>query len=596
MSTFYKYAERNVADRVDWSTISKNFIGMLDKEAELREQKKADIQKATTETLKSLSEVPTGLDKGANENILNFSAQGQDYLLMMNRLLKSGQLDPKDYSIYTQNLKSSTGKLFSAAKVYQENYTKNIERANAKGLKRASAEELWNRTQAENAANFSMSQYYIMQNGNVTVGSPTKDPATGQYVLNNDPNTYKNPEQLYYASSVDIDPFDVDGAVKGIVDTFGKNIIGQAKLEGRFEVSVEDITKRPGWKEVENNFIKGTLAGNSSNGASILTDWINSEEGKEYGYTSDPNDPKIKTGEKILMIADPANPTSGRMIPQLSPDQEKRAEEFMRQRLSAALDYELKTQYNAPPPPRAPTDAEMEEKRRQSDAKNLGIQLANILTGDGAASSSGGNYVTNIEGFGSIKKQGGILTIIRDDENGNPKVITNDIRGKTPEQVIRQVSSVFSRPLKVNEQDVIKSALGAAGPRVNTTSTFEYNVGTETKEKPLEKFNKYVDAYIGSTIKDTEEETVPLLRARFGKLGYKFEETGAGTDKVEITGPDKTKAIIDLSSPSAAAEIADFMKGNTDPVKIGLASGMGALGLPKTKKPNLAEKMKANKN
>jgi len=587
MSTFYKYAERNVADRVDWSTIGKNFTGMLQEEADLREKKKADIRKATEETLKSLSEVPTGLDRGANENILNFSAQGQDYLLMMNRLLKSGQLDPKDYSIYTQNLKSSTGKLFSAAKVYQENYAKNIERANAKGLKRASAEELWNRTQAENAANFSKSQYYINQNGNVTVGTPTKDPTTGQYVLNNDPNTYKNPEQLYYASTVDIDPFDVDGAVKGIVNTFGKNIIGEAKLEGRFEVSVEDITKRPGWKEIEDNFIKGTLAGNSSNGASILTDWINSEQGKEYGYTSNPNDPQIKTGEKILMIADPANPTSGRMIPQLTPEQEKRAEEFMRQRLSAALDYELKTQYNAPPQPRAPTDAEIAEKNKKSDAKNLGIQLANILTGNGAASSAGGNYVTNIPGFGSIKKQGGILTITREGEDGKPLVLTNDIRGKTPEQVIRQVSSVFSKPLKVNEEDVIKAALGAAGKTVNTTSTFDYKVGTtQSGETPLVKFKKYVDNNINKDIvQKNQDKTSANLEAKYGKFGYTFEATGTPTimgvknplsdHYVTVTAPDgKTKKEYKVDS-TLAGNISAFMKKYANPKQIATVGAMG---------------------
>ena len=117
MSTYYKYAERNVENQIDWSKVGGAFSTMLKTEAELREKKKADIEKATEQTLQTLADAPTGLDRGVNENILNYASQGQNYLLMMNRLLKSGQLDPKDYSIYTQNLKSDTQKMLSGLRL-----------------------------------------------------------------------------------------------------------------------------------------------------------------------------------------------------------------------------------------------------------------------------------------------------------------------------------------------------------------------------------------------------------------------------------------------------------------------------------------------
>lgn len=578
MSTFYKYAERNVENRVDWGTIGKEFTDMLKTENELREKKKDDIQKATTETLQSLADAPTGLDKGVNENILNFSAQSQDYLLMMNRLLKSGQLDPKDYSIYTQNLKSGTSKVFSAAKAYQENYAKNIERANAKGLKRASAEELWNRTQAEDAANFSKSQLYINNNGNVSVGLPTKDPVTGQYVLNNDPNTYKTPEQLHYASSVDIDPFDVDGAIDGIVNTFGKNIIAEAKLTNRFVVSVEDIEQRPGYKEAEDNFIKGALAGNSSYSASILTDWINSEGGKQYGYTSNPNDPKIKTGEKILMTADPANPTSGRMVPQLNPEQQARAERFMKERLKVALDKEIKVQYQEPPQPR---ESDYERADKEKEAQVFGEMLGKYINPKSAEEFDAAKaYFNNIEGLEGLSKGPTAIDVFK-----NGKLLRTSYG---PNSDMRSLAGSLIPALNINKlpENTIRKYALMQGGGVNTQLTGKsFKQSTlPPKADPLGQFNKYVDAYIGSTIKDTEEETVPLLRARFGKLGYTFEQTGVGTDKVIITGPDKTSTEIDLSSSKAAGEIADFMKGNTDAKKISLASGMGSLALPKQKK------------
>ena len=347
MSTFYKYAERNVENRVDWGTIGKEFTTMLKTENELREKKKADIEKATEDTLQTLADNPTGLDRGVNENILNYSTQSQEYLLMMNRLLKSGQLDPKDFSIYTQNLKTDTNKIFQTTKTYQENYAKDVERAKT-GT--SSEQEVYLRTLVENAANFSKSQFYINNNGRVTVGLPQKDPVTGQYVLNQDPNTYNTIDTLKYASTVQLDKYDVDTEVKNVVDSFGKEIFASAALENRIIRTIEDIRTRTGYEVMEQRYIDSLLV-NPNSSASILTDWIKTKGGKVYGFTNNPNDPQIKTGEKILMVADPENPTSGVLTPQLNPEQRKEAENFLRDRIRMGLDYEAKSQYYEPPQP-----------------------------------------------------------------------------------------------------------------------------------------------------------------------------------------------------------------------------------------------------
>ena len=566
MSTYYKYAERKVENQIDWFTVGKDFTNMLNTESDLREKKKADIEKATQETLKSLSDAPTGLDKGANENILNFSAQGQDYLLMMNRLLKSGQLDPKDYSIYTQNLKSSTGKLFSAAKVYQENYAKNIERANAKGLKRASSEELWNRTQAENAANFSKSQYYINQNGNVTVGIPTKDPTTGQYVLNNNPDTYKNPEQLYYASSVDIDPFDVDGAVGGIVNTFGKNIIAEAKLQNRFVVSVEDITERAGYEEAENNFIKGALAGNSSNGASILTDWINSEGGKQYGYTSNPNDPQIKTGEKILMIADPANPTSGRMIPQLNPEQEARAEKFMKERLRMALDREIKVQYQEPQPDQEWKTRRGDEKKEKETAVGTWGKIFKATTPQekrDAVQTILGTNLARENGLVDIDlKTSGKIKLVYDNPSLN-RTIDYD-----PNNITLQRWNELGNELHgVDDVLSVMKRTGGGNPTMKMSTAQRNFTGVSAGREIPKNAKQLLDSYLGTvsnlTTVDDPTQTVKTLSSNFSNLGYTFEgeKNTFKPDRVKITAPNGKNQWFVLKGNNDTA-IKKFIAGN----------------------------------
>jgi hypothetical protein len=579
MSTYYKYAERNVENQIDWSEIGKDFTNMLKTESELREKKKADIEKATQETLKTLADSPTGLDRGVNENVLNYASQGQKYMLMMNRLLKSGQLDPKDYSIYTQNLKSSTDAIFQTNKIYQEKYAKNVERVNSG---KASKQEVYLREMVENAANFSKAQYYINQNGTATVGLPTKDPATGQYVLNNDPNTYNTPETLRYAATVDIDKYDVDKDVKDIVNSFGKNIFASAKLEGRVIRTIEDITARKGFADAEQNYIESLLV-NPNSGTSILMDYIKTKTDKngkiiEYGFTNNPNDPKIKSGESILMVPDPNNPRSGALTPQLNPEQKKEAEQFLRERIRAGLDYEAKTQYFEP---QQPTEASLNRQDKEKEAQVFGEMLGKYVNPKSAEEFDAAKaYFNNIEGLEGLSKGATAIDVFK-----NGKLLRTNYG---PNSDMRSLAGSLIPALNVNglpEATIRKYALMQGGG-VNTQLTgkaFKQST-VPPKEDPLGQFNKYVDAYIGSTVKDTEEDTVPLLRARFGKLGYTFEETGAGKDIVLITGPDKTSVEIDLSSSNAAGEIADFMKGNTDIKKIGLASGMGSLSLPKQKK------------
>ena len=103
------------------------------------------------------------------------------------------------------------------------------------------------------------SQFYINNNGRVTVGLPQKDPVIGQYVLNQDPNTYNNINTLKYASTVQLDKYDVDKEVKNVVSSFGKEIQASAALEGRVIRTIEDIRARKGYEVMEQRYIDSLL-------------------------------------------------------------------------------------------------------------------------------------------------------------------------------------------------------------------------------------------------------------------------------------------------------------------------------------------------
>ena len=580
MSTFYKYAERNVENRVDWLTIGKDFSDMLKKENELREQKKADIEKSTQENLKVIADNPTGLDDRVTNKMIDLSSQSQDYLLMLNRMLKSGQLSPKDYSIASQNLKTDVSNLFDLSKKYQTEYATYLERAQS-GL--ANPYETWNKEKIESFTNFSKMDFIInTPTGTLSTGIKKKDPTTGMEVIDYNQSL----PQLKWAQGVKMDKFKTDDAVKNIIASLGEE--AKVVMQGRTLMKISDITKRTAlnnpavnaYKIAEQNFVNSIVDTNPFNAQSILMmdKGVNSKTGNAYYLTDDPNDKGLATHDAILVIPDPASPGSGKTIVKLDDEQKQAARDLLTERIRIGIDKTMEGQYYEP---RAQTQGEIDESNKRDEAKNLGIQIARILTGSGEASKSGGNYVTNIPGFGSIKKQGSIITINRGGE-----ILTNDIKGKTPDQAIRQLVGVFSRPLGVNEQDVIKAALGASGKTVNTTSEFNYEVGKTPSAKPknpLADFKLYVDTNIGKDIVQKDQNTTAdNLTNKYGKFGYTFEPTGfpnlpLGDHYVTVTAPDgKNKKEYKVNS-ALAGNIAAFMKGNTDNKKIAASSAMGDL-------------------
>ena len=92
MATYYKYAERNADSQINWADVGKNMSDMLAKEAEKRETLKSDINKQFTDDVNLLSDPPQGNHTGAKEYALDYSSTASEYLLTLNKLLKSGDL------------------------------------------------------------------------------------------------------------------------------------------------------------------------------------------------------------------------------------------------------------------------------------------------------------------------------------------------------------------------------------------------------------------------------------------------------------------------------------------------------------------------
>ena len=255
MATKIGYVGRDASEQINWAEVGSNFSGILKEEARVREEKKAEIDRATREAMNSYKNTVTGDSANMNTWALKGGGGAQQQLLMANSLLKSGQLKPKDYIVMRQNLTDGFDQAMTLAQEYQNEYAIKMERYKANpgtavgpdGKKITGAQELESflMESAEGFGNFNNSEIVINnETGNVLVGF--KDPATGK--IETDPNKLVGINNLRNRIKGKFDAYDMASAVAKAKDEFGMfqtidRKIGNAKAQGLL-TTYNDMTLR----------------------------------------------------------------------------------------------------------------------------------------------------------------------------------------------------------------------------------------------------------------------------------------------------------------------------------------------------------------
>ena len=128
MATYYKYKSREGEDQIDWRGITQGITDDLTKIATDRENKRQAIDEAVLTNLETIADKPQGQDAGQNQIIANYAEQASSIALANQKLLKSGAITLKEYTARTNTAGSSTTKLFSLSKKYQDNYQRQMDR------------------------------------------------------------------------------------------------------------------------------------------------------------------------------------------------------------------------------------------------------------------------------------------------------------------------------------------------------------------------------------------------------------------------------------------------------------------------------------
>jgi len=368
--TYYGYAERNASDEINWSQIGKNVTDMLSKESQVREEKKAAIDKSSREFGETLANSPQGEHQGMNTWALTYADNAQQARLMQDRLLKSGQLKPKDYFVMRQNINDGTKEAFNLIKDYQSEYKDKMERYQ-KGDSQAL--EQWLLAEAESFGNFNNSELYINPtNFTVNVAKKEKQIVDGKevYVMSKNPNEFTTVNAMRNRIKGKFDKVDVAKTLQGGVSVLGKDVDSILKLgtltQGGSITEIIDITKRKDFGVETNNAISlyeraedtylDSVMVQPTSISSILTDYVGMDPKTKESYTYTWDDKKA--GKNVILLK---NDSAGRPTPEFTDEQKEVAKNALREKFRIMLDREVNI--------KATSQAQLQERRAPTEGE-----------------------------------------------------------------------------------------------------------------------------------------------------------------------------------------------------------------------------------
>lgn len=362
-STFYQYAERNADSQINWAEVGKTMVDMLNQEVQLREEKKAAIDEASRKFAEELANAPVGQYQQANEFALQYADDAQSLLLMTDRLLKSGQLKPKDYALIRENMARSTNDVFDIAENLQA-----IAKRKMDGMQDGSLSSV-------NAPIMAS----IESLGKIDGIRAFFDPATGVATIADlvagangvqQMGTKRfTTGQLRNIFDIDYKKYNLNGQTLETVKTLGNfdelSWYQEATKGGEIDIlqTISSISKNPEYTDWLNKQASAATM-NSFDAMSILADW----SGEEYSTTFD----KSQANATTIYI----DRNTG--IPELTDDQKRKAAEVVKESLTAAVSQQI--QANVQRRPFAPTPSSPSAARDAQQQQDLDRAFYNTLS------------------------------------------------------------------------------------------------------------------------------------------------------------------------------------------------------------------------
>jgi hypothetical protein len=500
--TFYKYGERDAISYVDWSQVGKNFSTMIDTELTRREDEKAAIQKGVDETMAFINDNPIGDYDVANDFSLAHAKNAQDYLVMADKLLKSGQISPQDFVRMRENLNTGTKGIYEVADSYQKRYEEVMADVNSGDPKLSnlvyeqmiSLEGIGKLKSTDaiidtSSGRVNLSKYDVDEDG---VKKYTEGYTTGEL-------------QAFLQS--DIQRFDMAKASSDAAATLGgltEQYLSEAYEAGGIDrliskVNMQDSSKLKGVKEGYEKWLSGTVSSymDRTNNASILVDFLQRDG---YKPTTNKREYDEDKSGKLVYIAPNGNIS-------LTSEQEGVVEDTLRTQINHAIKKKYETKYAGRKPYRTRTGG-----GTALDSGKVMNMMGLLYYGNQSQVKTATDYFRDvIPNATEVDRQKDKLIVTFTDGTSRDF----DITGRTQKQFIESAT-----PLLAGEID-LSDALSTARFDPNQTKS---DFMSRSKVTAKLKSSDVARQYIGAALTDTPRERGELTRdinSLFGTLGFK---------------------------------------------------------------------------
>lgn len=554
--SYYKYKERDEASRVNWNAISSDVVKTLKEQEASREKSRQEIEKNTRESLEQIADAPQGENKSANQWILGASADSSEYLMMLNRQLKAGLLDPRDYTLARQNLEDSYGHLKTISQKAQEESSITIQGINdgtlIAGLTGAVQGDLdgfqqWNKTKSYINPNTG-----VMSIGKVGDDGKLKDGASN----------YTTIEGFANQMRVRFDRWDYATDLQSKTDALGKQIELEFQRNPRGYKSFEDFKRKFAEEEEFDTYLDKTVqAINSSDIKKISV----LEEIGEYNVEYDLNAKETKVDGDTITVGFKTN-NDGTKFPVLDKDGKIKqvTDDYLKLQFRSMLDYEEGFQKVASDETSFDAKARVEAGAGDEAEDTYVTTIGQLYSGDENDKRKAAQSILNLQPGGrnisnvNVTDRGVVFEYIENGQPATQEFSFYDDNGNLMSQAdFIESMGTFGGITSID--DALSRGRFDQNARFSDAQTSVSETARQ-RESPLEAFERIVtgpeyqfdsNLFVEGNEDATKENLQRLISSIPGAKGYSVEAIGGVlSDAIAINDPEGTRiAQLDLNDP-----------------------------------------------
>jgi len=549
MALGYGYVQRDPEDQqLNWAQIGKDVSDRLEGEITRREEKKEQLDNLTSDLVKELN-TSQFLTENSNFNkfVLDSSDTIKNQTLLANKLLKSGQLKPREFTLMMQNLVDGTDQTFGLFQDYKDEYEKKMAMM-AKDLPVSQQGSNIMYGILENVEGFSN-----FQNHQLVLNPDSGVMSIGKVIdgkVSTNPNDLTSVEQLKNRIRTTINKFDLYGSADSYVESLGQTTeeiitIGNKyrsteikRITGATGSTLFDLTKDQIDEGIEEGIIDESDVKALREFNKGIDTYVESELGidgtfsaasllADYfpGYTTTFDDKAPYDSKKILLRS-----VGGRVIADLSEEQKDLAKDTLKTTIRNGLSKKTETKFQQTvKDPSADIKRQEEETEERENLVNEISYLESFYNGTPNQVNKSELYFNGVYPGLSITRTTDNKVIL---ELEGEDAVTYDL--EKFDSVGDFVESISSRLIGEDKINDVNKIIGSDSERYGSKniSTLDEDIAATAKKSTPDKLVE-LNKQLINKLKETDESNKLLIS--FSAADYQAPDMGGVGEDLEKT-------------------------------------------------------------